>query len=433
MRVLIVADGTRGDVQPMTVLAQQLQREGQDVTFAGPPTFRSFVESKGLTFTPLPFDSEAMIKAHPGAVTGGLLETLRLAPKLFVQTTEGQLSVVPQLAQRADFILVGGVHAGVPSSAEYARIPWRWVVYTSIMYPSSSHPPMTAALGRAPRLVNWVLWRLTRWLMNHMFRAPINRHRARLGLPKLTDVTRHILCRNPILAMEPELAPIPPEWPDADVIGYLDPGDGDPLPPEIEAFLARGPAPVYIGFGSMPDRQPRETTQLFVEATRRAGVRAVISRGWADFGEELPEHCIAVASVSHPRLFARMSAIVHHGGAGTTAASARAGKPQLIVPHIADQFFFGNLVHELGVGLRPIRRTRLDVEVLAQRLRTLASGGAMHARAAELGATIRARPRPENLSRLLVMRPGASLPVVPLGRRISIAPPGMGIDNSATD
>jgi vancomycin aglycone glucosyltransferase len=241
----------------------------------------------------------------------------------------------------------------------------------------------------------------------------------------LADITPHILCKNPILAMEPELAPIPPEWPDVDVIGYLDPGDGDPLPAEIEAFIERGAAPVYIGFGSMPDRHPRKTTALFVEATRRAGVRAVISRGWAEFGQDLPEHCIAVGPVAHARLFARMAAIVHHGGAGTTAASARAGKPQLIVPHVADQFFFGNLVEELGVGVPALRRSRLRARGLTQRLERLVSDAALRERAARLGDTIRARPRPENLSRLLVARAGASLPVLPLGRRISIAPPGL--------
>ncbi len=422
---MIVADGTRGDVQPMTVIAQQLQREGQLITFAGPPTFRSFVESKGLVFTPLPFDCERMIKENPGAVNGSFLETLRLAPKLFVETTKGQLEVLPELAKQADFILVGGVHVGVPSAAEYAGVPWRWVLYTSIMYPSSSHPPMTAPIGRAPRFVNWCLWRITRWLTNLMFRKPINLHRARLKLPLLTDITPHILCRNPILAMEPELAPVPPEWPDADVIGYLDPGDGDPLPPEIEAFIERGPAPVYIGFGSMPDSHPQRTTQLFVEATRRAGVRAVISRGWAGFGQELPEHCIAVGPVSHPRLFAHMAAVVHHGGAGTTAAATRAGKPQLVVPHVADQFFFGNLVNEIGIGVPPLRRSRLHLSVLAERLHSLVNDTAMRERAAQLGAEIRARPRPENLSRLLVVRAGASLPVLPVGRRISIAPPSI--------
>jgi vancomycin aglycone glucosyltransferase len=120
-----------------------------------------------------------------------------------------------------------------------------------------------------------------------------------------------------------------------------------------------------------------------------------------------------------------MAAIVHHGGAGTTAAAARAGKPQLVVPHIADQFFFGDLVNELGVAVPALRRTRLRVAPLAQRLRALLNDHAMRERAAKLGATIRARPQPENLSRLLVVREGISLPVLPLGRRISIGPPGV--------
>jgi UDP:flavonoid glycosyltransferase YjiC (YdhE family) len=173
----------------MTVIAQQLQREGQQITFAGPPTFREFVEAKGLVFTPLPFDCEGMIKANPGAVSGSFIETLRTAPKLFVETTKGQLEVLPELAKQADFILVGGVHIGVPSAAEYAGIPWRWVLYTSIMYPSNAHPPMTAPIGRAPRFVNWCLWLITRWLTNWLFRPPINQHRARLKLPPLTDIT----------------------------------------------------------------------------------------------------------------------------------------------------------------------------------------------------------------------------------------------------
>lgn len=409
----------------MTVIAQQLQREGQQITFAGPPTFRSFVESKGLQFTPLGFDMEGAVKAHASAVTGGLLETLTAAPRIFVETTKHQLRVIPELAKQADFILVGGVHMGVPSSAEYARIPWRWVLYTSILYPSSAHPPMTSGIGRAPRVVNRLLWWITRKLINLMFRNTMNEQRARLQLPALADITPHILCPNPILAMEPELAPVPAEWPNADVIGYLDPGDGESLPAEIEAFIERGPAPVYIGFGSMPDRHPRNTTQLLVDATRRAGVRAVISKGWADFGGELPEHCISVGPVSHPRLFARMQAVVHHGGAGTTAAAARAGKPQLIVPHVADQFFFGSWVDQIGVGAPALRRSQLTMARLADRLRMLVEDRGMRERAAQLGATIRARPRPHDLSRLLVSRDGATLPVLPLGRRISIAPPSM--------
>jgi vancomycin aglycone glucosyltransferase len=407
----------------MTVIALQLQREGHAITFAAPPSFRSFVENKGLSFTPLAFDVEAMIKAHANVVTGGLLQSVRAAPKLFLECTKSQLHVLPELAKQADFILAGGVHTGVPTAADYAGIPWRWVLYTSVVYPSNAHPPITAGIGRAPRAVNWLLWQITRALSNRLFRATINEQRARLRLPLLRDVTEHIMCANPILAMEPELAPLPADWPDAEVLGYLDPGDGEPLPPEIEAFSERGAAPVYIGFGSMPDHDPQATTRLFVEATRRAGVRAVVSRGWAQFGAALPEHCIAVGPVSHPRLFARMAGIVHHGGAGTTAAAARAGKPQLIVPHIADQFFFGERVHALGVGVPPLRRARLTVDALAERLRSLISDVSLRENAARLGETIRTRPRPSDFSHLLVRPSGRIVSVLPLGRRISIAPP----------
>jgi vancomycin aglycone glucosyltransferase len=423
MRVLVVADGTRGDVQPMTVLALQLLREGHAITFAAPPSFRSFVQAKGLTFVPLPFDTEAVLKANAGIATGGVRQMLSGATKLFVRTTEGQLQVLPELAKRADFVLAGGIHAGVPTAAEYAGIPWRWVVYTPIMYPSTAHPPMVSALGRAPRAVNWLLWKLSARIIQHLFNAPINRARARLGLPALSDAAQHLLCPNPIFAMEPELAPLPPEWPAAEVIGYLEPDEGEPLSAEIEAFLARGPAPIYVGFGSMPDPDPQHTTRLFADATRLAGVRALISRGWADFGADLPAHCLAIGPASHRRLFSRMVALVHHGGAGTTAQAARAGKPQLIVPHAADQFFFGERVHALGIGVTPLRRTKLTAAALAQRLHALLSDANLPLRAAELGAQIRARPRPERLSHLLVDRPGVSLPVVPIGRSVSVAPP----------
>jgi vancomycin aglycone glucosyltransferase len=425
MRVLVVADGTRGDVQPMTVLARQLLHEGHSITFAGPPSFREFVEARGLSYEALPFDSEAVLKANPEFATGGFRPMLRAVPEFFVRTTESQLTALPALAKHADFVLVGGIHFGVPSAAEYARIPWRWVLYAPIWYPSNEHPPIVSALGSAPRAVNWVLWQVASRLMDFSFRGPINRHRARLGLAPIHDASEHLLCKDPILAMEPELAPLPPDCPDADVIGYLDPGPGDPLPAALEAFIERGPAPVYIGFGSMPDQDPRGTTRMLADATRDAGVRAVISRGWAELGDDLPEHCMAIGPVSHPRLFPRMVAIVHHGGAGTTAASARAGKPQLIVPHVVDQFFFGDLTHRLGVAVAPLRRTQLTAAELSGRLRALTSDRSLRAAAARLGERIRARPEPSNFSRLLRERAGASLPVLPIGRGLSIAPPSM--------
>lgn len=420
MRVLVVADGSRGDVQPMGVLASAFQREGHVVTVAAPPGMRGMIEARGLRFEPLALDMELVLRSLAAAVVSGIRAMLKAAPQLFIDSLNSQLQVLPELAKQSDFIIAGGVHAGIPTLAQYAGIPWRWVIFSSTLYPSNHHPPLTFPFGRAPRWLNYLLWQLTRVFTDRVLRGPINAGRLRLGLPAIADAAQHVLCPNPIMAMEPELAPRPVDWPAMDVIGYLDPGDGDPLPPELEAFLAAGPPPIYIGFGSMTDPEPAQRTRWFAEAARRAGARLIVSRGWAGFGEGLPADCLAIGPVSHPRLFARVAAVVHHGGAGTTAAATRAGVPQVVVPHIADQFHFASLVHSLGIAAPPLRRTKLSVARLAQRLQMVLQDTGMRERARALGETIRARPPLSNVSRLLVLEhakpfdPGQRSPMVRL-------------------
>jgi UDP:flavonoid glycosyltransferase YjiC (YdhE family) len=242
-------------------------------------------------------------------------------------------------------------------------------------------------------------------------------------LRELTDTTGYLQCQNPILAIDPELAPLAPDMRHWDVIGHLAPGDGDPLPEAVEEFLAAGPPPLYLGFGSMTDPDAEHTTQLAVEATRQAGCRLILSRGWAGLGATpLPSHCLAIGPVSHTRLFPRMAAIVHHGGAGTTAAAARSGKPQLVVPHLADQFHFGAQVHALGVAPKPLRRMHLTADNFTARIHQLLEDQRMQERAQALGARIAARPPFGHASRLLTCIP--RLPrssVFPL-KPLSLAP-----------
>ena len=196
------------------------------------------------------------------------------------------------------------------------------------------------------------------------------------------------------------------------MIGHLDPGLGDPLPPALEAFLSAGPPPIYIGFGSMPDPQAALTTGLFEAACKQLSRRMVLSRGWAGFGAGLSKQHIVVDSVSHARLFPRVAAVVHHGGSGTTSAAMRAGVPQLVVPHFADQYHFGGLVEDLGIGAPPLARTRLTARRLAERLERLLEDGEARARAKLIAERIGARPRLSNVSRLLRV-PGPKLDTRP--------------------
>jgi len=188
------------------------------------------------------------------------------------------------------------------------------------------------------------------------------------------------------------LAPVPADCPVAhDQIRCLHPSRGEPLPEKLEAFLDSGPPPVYLGFGSMPDPHPTRTTRQLVEAVAGLGCRALISRGWADLGDgPLPEGVMAIGPVSHASLFPRVSVVVHHGGAGTTHSAARAGVPQIVMPHVLDQYYFARRVELLGVGPPALARRRLRPAALASLLGATLDNEWLAERARDLGERLAA-------------------------------------------
>jgi predicted nucleic acid-binding protein len=197
----------------------------------------------------------------------------------------------------------------------------------------------------------------------------------------LHGVSRHVL---------PQAA----DWPDRyHVTGYWFLGDGGGWrpPDELAAFLEGGPAPVAIGFGSMTSSNPAAMARLVVDAARAAGRRAILLTGWERLdGRALGADVLAVPAAPHDWLYPRVAAAVHHGGAGTVVAALAAGTPNVIVPHMADQPYWGRRVAALGVGPRPIPRHRLTVARLEGAIRLAAEDAALRGRAAALGARIRA-------------------------------------------
>jgi sterol 3beta-glucosyltransferase len=159
----------------------------------------------------------------------------------------------------------------------------------------------------------------------------------------------------------------------------------------LQAFLNAGEAPVYVGFGSMIAESPEVTTRTVIEAFQRSGQRGVIASGWGGLRpSDLPDSIYLLKEAPHEWLFPRMSAVVHHGGAGTAAAGLRAGKPTVICPFIADQPFWGKRVEALGVGTAPIPQKQLTAEKLAAAIRTAATDQGMRQRAAALGQQLQA-------------------------------------------
>ena len=187
----------------------------------------------------------------------------------------------------------------------------------------------------------------------------------------------------------PQVLPPPKDWDDfIHVTGYwfLEPPAGWEPPVDLVNFLQSGPPPVYIGFGSMVNSKPEETTDLVLQALARIGQRGVLSAGWGGLKkEDLPETVFMIGSIPFSWLFPQMAAVVHHGGAGTTSIGLWAGIPSIVTPFMGDQPFWGQRVYELGVGPRPIPRQRLTVDRLAESIRCAVSDTAMRKRAARLG------------------------------------------------
>jgi UDP:flavonoid glycosyltransferase YjiC (YdhE family) len=202
----------------------------------------------------------------------------------------------------------------------------------------------------------------------------------------------HPLRRRTLLGYSRHVVPPPPDWPESyEVTGYWQlnlPVTWSP-PADLVAFLERGPAPIYIGFGSMTSRRDAgATSAALITAVQRLGVRAVIASGWGGIQvSDLPPSIYSVTEAQHQWLFPQMAAVVHHGGAGTTGAAFHAGVPQVIVPHMADQPFWGQRVSELGVGPRPIPVGALSADRLAQALQHALSD-AVRRRASAIGAAI---------------------------------------------
>jgi sterol 3beta-glucosyltransferase len=248
------------------------------------------------------------------------------------------------------------------------------------------------------RRLNRLSFHVTRQLLWQSTKTSDVVTRARWGLPKgaFWGPFRWLAAQKvPVLyGYSQYVLPAPKDW-DAthQVTGYwfLDAPDTWNPPADLVKFLEAGPPPIYIGFGSMGSRNPQEAGHLAIEALERSGQRGVVASGWGGLTPAtVPESVYLVSEVPHQWLFERMSAVVHHGGAGTTGAGLRAGIPSIIIPFMGDQPFWGKRIADLGVGPTPIPRKKLTSHALAEAITQAVSLPAMRQRAYALGQQIRA-------------------------------------------
>lgn len=402
LRVLLATVGTRGDVQPMLALAGALRRAGHRPMLAAPAFAADEARAFDVPFAPVGIDVRRWLDEHKRELTGPLAFARLVLPTMRDDLRAQVEGLVP-LAAQADIVVGAGITLGAATAAESARIPLRFICFSPQMSPSAYHPPMAVPLHGLPRPLNRLLWRAFGAWAHRILGPTFNAARARLDLPAVRDMFEHgqKLHGRMLLAADPELAPPKPDQ-DLDVLGSFALADERPLPTALQSFLDAGDAPIYFGFGSMSDETPRQTARIVSAAARTARCRVVLSAGWAGIDDDaLGDHVHVVGPVSHWRLFPQVAGAVHHGGAGTTAAAARAGIPQAIVPHIADQFGYARQVHAQGFGPSPLARARLTEDALATRFTDLVTNRQMQRAAAAAGERVRARaPLESAVSRL---------------------------------
>ncbi len=391
MRVALVGEGTVGDIAPLLELGRRLRDAGHDALLCAPPDFAGNAAASQLPFRAIGRPVRAYLEANAGMLTDSPLELLKETRLYSLESIEIQIRDLPAAVERADLVVGAGLGFGAGSLAEVLRARYRYLAYCPALLPSREHAPMFAPWQGLPRLANRALWGIALLAYQRVFGPALNRARAKLGLGPLADVGRHLLSDRPLLAADRELAPPPADAPAAlQQIPALQTRDTTPLPAKLEHFLAEGPPPVFFGFGSMTDAEPRATSALVVRVAEALGRRAIVSAGWAGLGAvPLPSSVCTIGPVSHTALFPRVAAVVHHGGAGTTTTAARAGTPQVLVPHVFDQFYWARRVEALGIGVGHVARRRLSFADLRDALASVLDAEIVSERAREIAARLR--------------------------------------------
>ena len=400
MKVVLATSGSRGDVQPALALGLALQRAGHNFLLAGPPEQKDRVEGLGISFKPLGRDHTAFIKTMPDTYT---LRAVPVMTAFIKEEIRLQLEQLPDLLAGADLALGVSLALASPSVAEAAGVPFRFVSFCPQIFPSAAHPPMVLKKHSLPRWVNRLAWTAFRRLDLMGLDKTINQGRTRLGLKPIQDPFDYLLGQGAILAADPELGKPPPDVEyEFRQTGYWHLETDEQLPPDLEDFLKAGPPPVFAGFGSMPSTKPETLAKLLIDAARSAGQRIILSRGWAGLGSDIQEKDVYVAgNLPHLKLFPHVSAVIHHGGAGTTATAARCGAPQVLVPQVLDQFYWARRVREIGLGPKPISRGRLTVRNLSEALSEIANQAECRLKAAEMADSLKNSPGFDSVIELL--------------------------------
>lgn len=391
MRVSIHTLGTRGDIQPYIALGLGLKARGHEVQLTAPVQFQAMATSYGLSFAGLPGEFLDLIATPEGKAAlakgkgfGGGLRLLKHIRPLMRDVIDAEWQSAREFAP--DIMVAHPKSLATPHIAEKLAAPWILASPLPGLTATSAFPtPLLpfSNLGPLNRISHSLATRSASVLFGGLLREW---RRATLSLSSGTPPRQ----TGTVYAYSPHVLARPADWgSDVLVSGYwfLDHPDWHP-DPDLAAFLGAGDPPVYIGFGSMPGLDPQQLTRICVEALERSGKRGLLATGGGALAEAASAPNIrTISEAPHDRLFSCVRAVIHHGGAGTTGAALRAGKPTAAFPFFGDQPFWARRIVSLGVGPQAPDIKQLSPANLAEAIIAMDSA-AMRARASALGEAI---------------------------------------------
>ncbi|XP_057483961.1 sterol 3-beta-glucosyltransferase UGT80A2-like [Actinidia eriantha] len=368
LQIVILIVGTRGDVQPFVAIGKRLQDYGHRVRLATHSNFKDFVLTAGLEFYPIGGDPKVlagyMVK-NKGFLPSGPSE-IPIQRNQIKDIIYSLLSACKEpdidsgIPFKADAIIANPPVYGHTHVAEALKVPLH-VFFTMPWTPTSEFPhPLSRVKQQAGyrlsyQIVDSLIWLGIRDMVNDL-------RKKKLKLRPVTYLSGSQGSESDVpygYIWSPHLVPKPKDWgPKVDVVGFcfLDLASNYEPPQQLMDWLNAGPKPIYIGFGSLPVQEPEKMTEIIVKALEMTGQRGIINKGWGGLGnlKEPKDFIYLLDNCPHDWLFLQCAAVVHHGGAGTTAAGLKAACPTTIVPFFGDQPFWGERVHARGVGPSPI-------------------------------------------------------------------------------
>jgi UDP:flavonoid glycosyltransferase YjiC (YdhE family) len=399
MKIGLQTWGTEGDIRPFIALAAGLRRAGHDVTLAVTEIrnkdFSEFSETLNIPIQHIGHIEcdDVRFKKIAAEIFRSLnpvKKGLKLLENFFYPAADDMLEAAKKLSLENDLVIG---HFFVYPLKIAAKLNKRPIInmFTAPMLPSRHMPYQGFFFGK---LLNIVWWKVVDVYISKSWKPEMDKMYLREGLQPEKSLIQDIWCSDflNIVSISPILFSSPEDWDDRyRICGFLNitqREDNWQMPESLKAFLSNGQAPVYITFGSMmeTDPDPREITQLLMNAVLLANVRAIIQSDWDEL-EDLPGHPLIyrVTRTSHEAVFPYCSAVVHHGGSGTTQAATLAGCPSVVVEHASDQPFWGEILHTAGVAPKMLHRRNITSKKLARAIKTAIRSPEMAKNAKELG------------------------------------------------